>query len=150
MHFKRFWWILFNSFELNKYYCPDYNNFSIQGIYTDKIFTYYRLSLYSKNLENKIIDKINNLLLNEECRFELYFIDSIIDVYNYKKPVRNYINSNFLVLKPSNIMKGNSYFKIYDLNNYDNLFINKNKTIKILAYGGFENYDNEKYYLIQK
>ncbi len=140
----------FNSFELNKYYCPDYNNFSIQGIYTDEIFSYFRLSLFSKNLENKIIDKIIHLLLNEECRFELYYIDSIIDVYNYKNPVKNYINSIFLVLKPSNIMKGNCYFKIYDLNNYDNLFISKNKTIKILAYGGFESYENEREYYNQE
>ena len=140
----------FNSFELDKYYCPDYNNFSIQGIYTDAIFSFFRLSLYSKNLENEILNKIIHLLLNDECRFELYFIDSIIDVYDYKNPVKTYINSNFLVIKPSNIMKGNCYFKIYDLNDYDNLFIYKNKTIKILAHSGFESYDNEKDYFIQE
>ena len=117
----------FTSFELDKYYCPDYNNFSIQGIYTDPIFSYFRLSLYSKNTEKEIINKIIHLLLNEECRFEIYFIDSIIDVYDYKWPVKKYINSDFLVLKPSNIMKGNCYFKIYDLNDYDHLFIYKKK-----------------------
>ena len=47
-------------------------------------------------------------------------------------------------------MKGNCYFKIYDLNDYDNLFIYKNKTIKILAHSGFESYDNEKDYFIQE
>ncbi len=41
----------------------------------------------SKNNREDIFNKINNLLLNNECKLQLYYTDISLDLTDYNNPI---------------------------------------------------------------
>ena len=98
-----------NSFEylsLNKYQCLDDYDHNIEGIFSDQIFSYYEFSVIAKN---KTEDVDEYLRLND-CKFQFYYTDITIDLFNYKEPIKPFLNVLFIQLNPTLFIKRNIYF----------------------------------------
>ena len=68
---------------LNKIYnhfCLDNINYVLEGIYSYETFNYFIITLYSKNNSSDLYDKIENLLTNKECKINLNYIDTSVDI----------------------------------------------------------------------
>ena len=106
----------------------------LQGIYKDQLFTYYKFTVTSKNNREDIFNKINNLLLNNECKLQLYYTDISLDLTDYNNPINNYLNSLFLELNPTLIQKKNIFFMNYHLLNSSKFFhfLEKSGSSKII------------------
>ena len=112
----------FDFMSLNQFECLDKKDNSLQGIYTDEVFTYYEFSVVSKNDSIDLFRKIDRYLTEQDCRLELYYTDITIDLDNYKEPIKPYINSVFIQLNPALFLKMNVYFKNQYFNN-DNFLL---------------------------
>jgi hypothetical protein len=108
--------------SLNQFECLDKKDNSLQGIYTDEVFTYYEFSVVSKNDSIELFRKIDRYLTEQDCRLELYYTDVTIDFDNYEEPIKPYINSVFIQLNPTLFLKMNVYFKNQYFNN-DNFLL---------------------------
>ena len=100
----------FDYLGISEYECLDNKNFNLQGIYADKIFTYFEFAVTAKNTSKEISDEIERFLFDNDCKFQLIYTDIIIDLDNYENPIRQYLDSTFIQLNPSLFIKRNIYF----------------------------------------
>ena len=96
----------FDYLHLNKHQCLDNNDQIIEGIFSDQIFSYYEFSVIAKS-KTEYIDKF---LKNSDCKLQLYYTDITIDLYDYKEPIKPFLNSLFIQLNPTLYIKRNVYF----------------------------------------
>ena len=100
----------FDLIGMGGFQCLDKKDDTIEGIYTDEIFTYYEFSVTAKEDSVENFNKIDNYLTSNDCKLELYYTDITIDLNNYKEPFKPYINSIFMQLNPTKFLKMNAYF----------------------------------------
>ena len=108
--------------SLDQFECLDKKDNSLQGIYTDEVFTYYEFSVLAKNDSVDLLRKIDEYLTEQDCKLELYYIDVTIDFDDYEEPIKPYINSVFIQLNPELFLKMNVYFKNQYFENDNFLF----------------------------
>jgi hypothetical protein len=135
---------LFNGLEINELQCMDIiaKNETIEGIYTDEIFTYYALTVSSKEDNEEHYNKINDFLFQNDCKLQFYYKDIITNLSNYKNPIKPFINSLFLQINPHLYIKKNIFFMNYKFENQDSFlksFENK-ATLKHTGYSRVEEY----------
>ena len=96
----------------SKFECiPEENkNTKIQGIYADRIFTYFEFSVMAKNKSKELTDEVERFLFNNDCRVQMVYTDIIIDLDNYKNPITQYLNEIFIQLNPALYIKRNVFF----------------------------------------
>ena len=96
----------------SKFECiPEENkNTKIQGIYADRIFTYFEFSVMAKNKSKELTDEVERFLFNNDCRVQMVYTDIIIDLDNYKEPITQYLNEIFIQLNPVLFIKRNVFF----------------------------------------
>ena len=93
---------------LSKYECLDNKEGTIQGIYADQIFSYFEFTVQSKNdLE---LTKLDRYLSENDCKLQIIYMDIIIDLNNYKEPIKQYLNELFIQLNPTLFIKRNMYY----------------------------------------
>ena len=136
----------FLSNSLSQYLCPKEKNFIIGGLYTDEIFNYYEFVLSFKFQNETLFEELKDILQNYECRYEVFHIDTTINVYDYKNPVRRYITSEFTVLKPDEFMKMNIFFKTIFFDSDENYLFNHHKKQYFLGFSSYELYSSKKGY----
>ena len=95
---------------LNKFQCLNDYDRTIQGIYADRIFSYYEFSLQSKDKTKENYEKIYEYLSKNDCKLVIYYTDITIDLANYKEPIKPFLNSIFIQLNPTLNIKRNIYF----------------------------------------
>ena len=100
----------FDYLSISSYFCLDDNTQVIEGIWNDQIFTYYEFSVISKNKTLKNLDNTEEYLFGNDCKFQFFYTDITIDLYNYKQPIAPYLNSFFIQLNPTLFIKRNIYF----------------------------------------
>lgn len=83
-------------------------------------------------------------MTQHECQFNMYFIDNVIDLHNYKHPLITFINSKFISLKSDEYFKMNVFFKTLEFNWDNNWIFESTKN----SY--FINFDSEERYSIYK
>ena len=107
----------FNDLDISKFYCLSKNDLeSPQGIFTDNIFSYYVISVVSKNKDDSShYERIKNYLIENDCKLQFYYTDITIDINNYEHPFSSILNSIFLQLNPTLIQKKNIFFMNYHL-----------------------------------
>ena len=91
----------------------------LEGIYTEEKFSYFSITVVSKEKTKEHFDKINNYLLKNECRLQFYYSDITVDISNYKETTRPFIDSIFMDLNPHLFLKKNIFFMKYHFK-YDN------------------------------
>ena len=109
-----------NSFDylnLKKYQCLDDYNQTLEGIFSDQVFSYYEFSVTAKDKT----DLVDQYLKDSDCKLQMYYTDITIDIYDYKEPIRPFLNSLFIQLNPTLYIKRNVYFMNQYLYNDDTL-----------------------------
>ena len=126
---------------INKFNCIDNMNYTVKGIFSDEDFEYFELTL-SADLENGFdINTDLNIFYEYDCKFSLYYTDSAVDVANVNEPMRQFLNSKFIQLSPTDFKKVNLYFTIKNFKSDENWFFNMPAQENYLAYSSFEQYD---------
>ena len=136
----------FEQNNLNKYYCPDNNSYEIGGFYTDTIFNYFQITVQSIKNTTEYWENIEDILINYECRYEIYYIDTTINVYDYDKPVKQYLNQGYAILKPNSYIKHNYFFKRIEFKSGENFFIDSYKTKYFIGYSQTDSYNRDLTY----
>ena len=111
-----------NFMNFDEVVCLDKTDNSLQGIYTDEIFSYYEFSLLAKNDSVELFRKIDTYLTETDCKLELFYTEVTIDFDNYTDPIKTYINSVFIQLNPTLFLKMNVYFENQYFENDNFLF----------------------------
>ena len=89
---------------------------SPSGIYTDEVFSYFIISVESKDKNNETHNQlINNYLIAHDCKLQFYYTDIAINISNYSQPYSSFLNSMFVQLNPTLIQKKNIFFINYHL-----------------------------------
>ena len=107
---------------LSNYECLEKREGIIQGIYTDKIFSYFEFAVSAKN--DSLLDDVENFLFENDCKFQIIYTNIIIDLKNYKEPISQYLDSFFIQLNPTLFIKRNMYFMNQYFSNDDYLLFN--------------------------
>ena len=63
------------------------------------------LGVNSKNNSEEHYEKINKLLMQNDCKLQYYYTDTILDIDNYKNPITSFMDSMFLQLNPQLYIK---------------------------------------------
>ena len=116
----------------------------MKGLYNDDIFSYYEISATIKSNETKDFQNLENILLNDQCRLEIYHIDTHIDAYKFDNPVYHFLNRHYVMLNPTILIKMNVFFKKTIFTSYENYFYDKSYTNYYLEYSNKEIYSLEK------
>ena len=100
---------------INREYTPN-------GIFTDKEFSYYTISVAARS-PNYYSDaiKIEEKLAKCDCKLQFYYTDIEVDFNNKANPFRIFLNSMFLQLNPTLIQKKNIYYMNYHLTDDDSI-----------------------------
>ena len=96
------------SLGLGNYYCLNKDqilNYTIQGIFTDDIFEYFYIGLSSKNHSEEHYEKITTFLMQNDCKLQYYYTDTILDIDDFKNPITSFMDSMFLQLNPQLYIK---------------------------------------------
>ena len=111
----------FDYLDGSKFEClpEDKRNTLIQGIYSDRIFTYFEFSVMAKNKSKELTQEIERFLFNNDCRVQMIYTDIIIDLDNYKNPISQYLNEIFIQLNPVLFIKRNVFFMTQAFTNDD-------------------------------
>ena len=111
----------FKLLKIDELYCLDEKDEKLEGIYTDKTFTYYEFSLMAKENTTEHYKKIDDYLIENDCKLQFYYTDLTLNLSNYKEPIKSFINSLFLPINPTLFLKMNVFFMNFHLNNYTTL-----------------------------
>ena len=100
----------FDYLHLNKYECLENYDDNIEGIYADRIFSYYEFTVQAINKTKETFNNIDEYLFENDCKLQIVFTDITIDLSNYKEPIKLFLNSFFIQLNPTLFIKRNVYF----------------------------------------
>ena len=106
--------------NIQNYQCLDDIDNTIEGIYTDETFTYYRFTVSTKKDSSEHFNKIDRYLTRNDCKLQLYYTDITIDFNDYKEPIKPYLNALFIQMNPTLFIKMNTYFmnQYFENDNY--------------------------------
>ena len=111
----------FDFLGLSNFECVDDKEDTIQGIYSNEIFSYFEFNVLAKNQSDELQDEIERYLFNNDCKLNFAYTDIIIDLDNYKSPITEYLNQIFIQLNPSLFIKRNIYYMNQYFTSDDNL-----------------------------
>jgi hypothetical protein len=100
----------FDYLGLGDQICVGNKEYSIQGIYADKVFSYFEFSVLAKNGSKELTDEIERFLFENDCKLRFIYTDIIIDLDDYEEPIDQYLNEIFIQLNPTLFIKRNVYF----------------------------------------
>ena len=110
---------LINSLDnegFNKLICLDDINKEIKYRFQDRYddFKYFEINVILINKENASL--ANEFVKDIDCKVELYYVDVKIEVDDFKKPIKPFLNEVFIQLVPDfnsrmNVFFMNSYFE---------------------------------------
>ena len=127
---------------LSKFECLEEKKDTIQGIYTDQIFSYFEFTVAAKN--DSVLKEIDRFLFENDCKLEIIYTDIIIDIDNYRKPISQYLNNIFIQLNPTLFIKRAMYFNNQYFTNDDYLMFvfgdEDDKAEKKTLYSRYEEY----------
>ena len=108
--------------NISNFQCLDIKNETIEGLYTDEKFNYYEFSVFTKEDSISHFKRIDEYLLNVDCKVELYYSDFSNDFNNYSHPIKPFLNEVFLQLNPELFLKMNAFFMNQYFQDDKNLF----------------------------
>ena len=101
----------FDYLGMKDFYCVKNKEFTIQGIYADRIFSYYEFSVVAKNKSEELITEIERFLFENDCKLQFVYTDIIIDLDSYEEPIAQYLDEIFIQLNPVLFIKRNIFFR---------------------------------------
>ena len=100
----------FDESKIYNYQCLDDPSITIEGIWTSEIFSYIQIEVKAINKSEVLLDKINDYLLENDCKLQIYYSDNTIDIFDYKNPIKSYVEASFIQLNPTLSIRRNIYF----------------------------------------
>ena len=131
----------FKSLKLSNYFCIP-NNYSVEGVYVDDVFSYFQFVISAKKTGAEYSQTYYDIL-RRDCKFEIYYIDHVLDVYEYSNPRKSSINQIFMQLSAVEYKKMNIYFRQQHFSTDNNLIFNDYKKS---VYGGYSRYEDYSLY----
>ena len=102
--------VQFDYLGLTNFQCLDSKEDTIQGIYTDKIYSYFEFEVAAKNNSKEVLDKTGKYIYDNGCEFEIVYTDVIVDLDNYESPFTPYLTDMYVTLNPPVFIKRNAFF----------------------------------------
>ena len=96
--------------QIYEHQCLDDPSITIEGIWTSEVFSYFQFEVNAKNKTQKLLDKIDNYLYENDCKFQIYYSDNSVDIEDYKNPIKSYVEAVFIQLNPTLSIRRNLYF----------------------------------------
>ena len=96
--------------NLNTYQCLDDYDRTVEGIFSDQIFSYYEFAVTNKYKTEENHHKITDYLSENDCKLNIYYTDITIDLTHYKEPIKPFLDSIFIQLNPTLDIKRNVFF----------------------------------------
>ena len=122
--------------------CLDDLDRVIKNRYQDRFdnFTYFQIDIYGR--ENDInASTINNYILDNDCKVELYYIDVKIEVDDFDEPIKPFLSEVFIQLNPDFNSRMNAFFmNSYFESNNDLFFETKSSEIVNSLFSRTEQY----------
>ena len=100
----------------------DNYNYELMGIFSDISFTYYELTVKSKEDTDENLNNIEEFLMQNDCKLQIAYIEKADNLDNYSQPITSYLNEVFIQLNPTFFIKRNMFFMNQHLVNKDDLF----------------------------
>ncbi len=100
----------FDYLGLSNFQCLDSKEDTIQGIYTDKIYSYFEFEVAAKNNSKEVLDRTGKYIYDNGCEFEIVYTDVIVDLNNYESPFTPYLTDMYVTLNPPVFIKRNAFF----------------------------------------
>ena len=132
----------FDTNNFNEAYCPNETDLTISGVYIDNVFRYYEIGVSVAKEENA--NEIMNIFKAYECRIQIHYVDTTVNVYDYNNPIKRTIKSQLVTLKSNVVAKMNFYFKLQSFDSYENYLFDSHSTMYYMGYSSIEQYDNDK------
>jgi len=123
----------FDATKIYNYQCLDDPSYTIEGIFTSEIFSYIQIEINSRNNSEVLLDIIDNYLLENDCKFQIFYSDNTIDIADYKNPIKSYIEASFIQINPTLSIRRNMYFMnqyLYDDDFLVSIFHDENAVSK--------------------
>ena len=133
----------FDSLGLGSYFCLKDTNYTIKGIYSDPSFQYIEISLMAKDDSEETFQKIK-YILGDECDFNMYVMDAAFDLSNYTQPTSQYLVSQYINIKYSELMKRNSFFQLQQFDSYENYLFDTHSRKYMIGVGSNDLYSVQK------
>ena len=135
----------FEASQIYNYECLDDPSITIEGIWTSDIFSYFQFEVNAKNKSKELLKKINNFLMECDCKFQIYYSDYTVDIEDFKNPIKSYVEASFIQINPTLSIRRNIYFMNQFLYDDDNLFYvfneeEENEKSKKTLFSRFEEY----------
>ena len=86
----------FDYLNLKIYQCLDDYDQTLEGIYSDKVFSYYEFTVLSKYDTADNLKKIDEFLFETDCKMQIVYTDITIDLDNYREPIKDFLNTFFI------------------------------------------------------
>ena len=125
---------------LSNYQCLEKREGTIQGIFADKVFSYFEFTVSAKN--DSVVDEIDRFLFENDCKFEIVYNSIIIDLDNYTRPITQLLDTMFIQLNPILFIKRNIYFmnQYFSNDNYLVFVFRDEKPDLKTLYSNYEEY----------
>ena len=123
----------FDASKIYQYQCFDEPWTTIEGIWTSDVFSYFQIEVNAKNNSQELLDKIDNYLLENDCKLQIYYSDNTIDIFDYKNPIKSYVEASFIQLNPTLSIRRNIFFMnqyLYDDDFLVSVFHDENEVNK--------------------
>lgn len=131
---------LFDQLDLSNYFCPTIDDFEVQGIYTEDLFKYMEFYVQINPNYYNATDMFKKLFEANEIKAEVYYLDSSIFAYDYQKPIRQFLNSQFNYLDFRLYKKTNLDFSEWIFASDDNLIIPNDEEERVFSLGGVSDF----------
>jgi len=123
----------FEESEIYKYQCLDDPSTTIEGIWTSEIFSYIQIEVNAIDNSTELLEKIDNYLLECDCKLQIYYSDNTIDIADFKNPIKSYVEASFIQINPTLSIRRNIYFMnqyLYDDDFLVSVFHDENEVSK--------------------
>ena len=112
--------------------CLNDLNKVIKNRYQDRFddFTYFQIDVYAKD-NNINASTINQYILDNDCKVELYYIDVKIEVDDFDEPIKPFLSEVFLQLNPDFNSRMNAFFMNSYFESNNNLFFDSKRSEKV-------------------
>jgi hypothetical protein len=139
-HFYNSFNSTFDSLGLSSLFCPDLRNVSVKGIYTDDEFNYFVFTVSLKKQWHDNTQEARKFFTDYEIKSIIYYIDTSISVWDYAKPIQNYLNNKFLTVDWQFFKKLNMDFMTLGFSSDDNILFRDEQSKDLAVIDTYEQY----------
>ncbi|MCQ2818336.1 MAG: hypothetical protein MJ252_13800 [archaeon] len=112
----------FENNGLGNAICPNRNeSHYMTGIYVDRLFYYYEIVVQA-NKDKLAADGKDaaDLLQANECKFNIYYLETVIEFFNYKNPEKQVLRTEYVKLKADEYITSDLYFIVQKFESFQN------------------------------